>query len=576
MTPDGGKKRGRPAGAKNRNPGQKGKGVIIKKTLSSGEDRWVFRWTVEGKPYERSHKTQAAAEKHQEQWLKDRRQGALDRAKGVILGDFVEQEWLPRQEARYEADEIVWTTYDGFKSRWEGHLEPVFGNKWMHEVTTARIEDFLRAKVNGKTAKGKHLPLGRPGAHAKLSKKSTKDLLLTLNAIYEDARRRELVTSNPCELVSPGITYGQRDKDVEAFSPDEIEGLFYQLPKRFRLLMELCFYTAMRISECRALTWGDVADGKIRVDKTVKVGNKRYDVVGRTKGKKARDIVIGTELVALLDEHKQALQARGFKTDDTDLIFPNTHERFLSYNGLRGFVFLPADRTLRLQEGLTETQWAKLMEAIERVTTSNGTSSGAAHTEPYQLMTRLLALAGAVLGRPMKGYEGRSNEGILGAKWRAFDSRSRTLKLENYNGETVVLQLDAQLVSLLEQHREKTACRSNRYDFIFVGFRGLALSAMRYSSAVLDKAMRETGLDTDRTIHLFRHTTATFLIAEGKTIVEVQQLLGHARPSTTADIYSHAWKDAQEQQPQDALSAYQKKHGRPGQQSNGKAALSPT
>ncbi len=563
-----GKKRGRPAGSKNKNPGQRGRGVITPKTLASGEKRYVFRWTIEGKPFERTHRTEQEAEEHQEQWLKDRREKAYDRAQGIILGDFVENEWLPRQKARAEADEIVWTTYTAFKSHWESHLEPVFGNKWMHEVRPSQLEDFLRAKLVGHTAKGKLLPLGQPKsgkktkAKHKLSKKTTKDLLLTMNGIYDDAWRRRLVTSNPCELVSPSILKGIKQKEVNAFSSIELNSLFYQLPRRFRLLMELCFYTAMRVSECRALRWEDVADGKIHLDKTVKIGQEKYDVVGRNKGKKDRYITIGAELQALLDAHREELAALGFKTGDTDLIFPSTVESFLTYNSLRSYAFLPADRTLRLQEGLTDTQWADLMTEIERVTAERKLTK---HLEAYKLITRLLALPGAVLGRPMKNQELKNTEGILGAKWEGFDPAKKTLEMTNYNGDKLKLKLNRELVDLLEVQRERAALHSNRAHFIFIGLRGLALSSMKYSSAVLDKAMREVGLNTDRTIHVFRHTTATFLISEGKTIVEVQQLLGHARASTTADIYSHAWKDAQEQAPQDALGAYAEKHGRPGQ-----------
>ncbi len=40
--------------------------------------------------------------------------------------------------------------------------------------------------------------------------------------------------------------------------------------------------------------------------------------------------------------------------------------------------------------------------------------------------------------------------------------------------------------------------------------------------------------------HLFRHTQASLLIAEGVDIMTVSKRLGHAKVSTTLDIYSHA------------------------------------
>jgi integrase len=325
--------------------------------------------------------------------------------------------------------------------------------------------------------------------------------------------------------------------------------------------MELCLYTAMRISEVRALTWGDAANGKIRVDKTVKQGRDRYDEAGRTKGRKAHDIVIGPELMELIEEQRRLVTAQGFTTEADDLIFPNINKGFMGYPSLRAQVFLPADRTLRLQEGITDAERADLLSKIREL--AQGTRAEQ-YTDAYCLMTRLLELPGAVLGRPRKGTEPSANEGILGTRYEDFNPRTKTLRIRDYDGEPVMLKLDNELVVLLQEHQQRTCLWSNRPGFIFIGRRGTALSALRYSVLVLDQAMREVGLKTDRTIHMFRHTAATFLINEGRSLVEVQQLLGHSRPSTTADIYSHAWKDAQEQKPQDALSAYAEKYGRPG------------
>ena len=47
--------------------------------------------------------------------------------------------------------------------------------------------------------------------------------------------------------------------------------------------------------------------------------------------------------------------------------------------------------------------------------------------------------------------------------------------------------------------------------------------------------------------HAFRHTMASILINSGKDIVSVSKRLGHAKTSTTTDIYSHIIKEADEQ-----------------------------
>jgi integrase len=53
-------------------------------------------------------------------------------------------------------------------------------------------------------------------------------------------------------------------------------------------------------------------------------------------------------------------------------------------------------------------------------------------------------------------------------------------------------------------------------------------------------------------LHDMRHYYATSLLRQGLDIVEVSHLLGHARPSITADIYAHIQSD-HEDRARDAL-----------------------
>ena len=46
--------------------------------------------------------------------------------------------------------------------------------------------------------------------------------------------------------------------------------------------------------------------------------------------------------------------------------------------------------------------------------------------------------------------------------------------------------------------------------------------------------------------HAFRHTAASILVTQGIDIVTVSKMLGHARVSTTEDIYSHVIEASKE------------------------------
>ena len=68
--------------------------------------------------------------------------------------------------------------------------------------------------------------------------------------------------------------------------------------------------------------------------------------------------------------------------------------------------------------------------------------------------------------------------------------------------------------------------------------------AWRSANAIvqaLRQGLRENGLPDDLNVHSLRHTNASMLIAQGVDVRTVAGLLGHSQPSTTLDIYTHAF-----------------------------------
>ena len=55
------------------------------------------------------------------------------------------------------------------------------------------------------------------------------------------------------------------------------------------------------------------------------------------------------------------------------------------------------------------------------------------------------------------------------------------------------------------------------------------------------KILREGNLPDNLNVHSLRHTNASLLIAGGADVATVAGLLGHSQPSTTLDIYTHAF-----------------------------------
>jgi integrase/recombinase XerD len=80
----------------------------------------------------------------------------------------------------------------------------------------------------------------------------------------------------------------------------------------------------------------------------------------------------------------------------------------------------------------------------------------------------------------------------------------------------------------------KTAKSEN---YLFLNNRGTRLSRMGVWKLV-DKYVRESGIEKPIHPHTFRHSFATHLIEGGADLRSVQEMLGHADISTT-QIYTH-------------------------------------
>jgi integrase len=97
------------------------------------------------------------------------------------------------------------------------------------------------------------------------------------------------------------------------------------------------------------------------------------------------------------------------------------------------------------------------------------------------------------------------------------------------------------LVKALESYRQQS--QFNRAeDFIFPNSFGGPLEPGNFRKRVLYPVMDELGIKREERkhrFHLFRHSAATILHEETGDIEVAQRALGHARRSTTEDIYDH-------------------------------------
>jgi len=125
----------------------------------------------------------------------------------------------------------------------------------------------------------------------------------------------------------------------------------------------------------------------------------------------------------------------------------------------------------------------------------------------------------------------RLNE-ALSARWEHFDldRRNWTIPAEFSKSRKIrSIPLNDQALSILEN-----LGTHGKYDHPFIGRRGKPLTTIH---KVWTRLRDDAGLPHLR-LHDLRHQYASFLINQGRTLYEVQQILGHSDPSVTMR-YAH-------------------------------------
>jgi integrase len=110
------------------------------------------------------------------------------------------------------------------------------------------------------------------------------------------------------------------------------------------------------------------------------------------------------------------------------------------------------------------------------------------------------------------------------------------------------IPLVAQLARLLSAHRQGSQFARGD-DWVFATARGTPYGHRNVSRRALGRAARLPELNDDGwpplRFHDLRHTFASHLIIDlGVDVAQVSRILGHARITTTLDIYTHLFEDA--------------------------------
>ena len=258
------------------------------------------------------------------------------------------------------------------------------------------------------------------------------------------------------------------------------------------------------------------------------------------------------KLAAVL--HQKPERLFSFEGKETRLA-PST---IRSYASLLSSVF-----SLAVKEGLL------LTNPVPRSTLPKVPPKEAPHLEPEEIEAMLEALESEpepwrVLMHFILVSGCRRGE-ACGLRWSKLDFTEGTVLIDRAlipvafstaqegptkTGKSRKIMLPEETLQMLRRHRiyQMQRCLDlgdawlGTEDYVFTRDNGLPLSPNWVSGWISAFAKRH-GLPPLHT-HELRHTLASLLIAQGVDIVEVSRRLGHARTSTTLDIYAHAMEAA--------------------------------
>jgi integrase/recombinase XerC len=180
---------------------------------------------------------------------------------------------------------------------------------------------------------------------------------------------------------------------------------------------------------------------------------------------------------------------------------------------------------------LSEEQMVNLLSAPCRILEKKPRKS-AARKEPAWARWRDAALLELLYGTGLRLGE------ALSLSWRAFhEEGKRTLKVRGKGGkERLVVLGDAVREGMAKYFEKLPAAWRREAGPAFLGPRGHRMCA-RVFQRNLKEYLAEAELDPSLTPHKLRHSFATHLLARGADLRAVQELLGHARLTST-EIYT--------------------------------------
>lgn len=186
------------------------------------------------------------------------------------------------------------STKKNYKSRIDHHIKPGLGCNKMCNLTPTILQNFFNTKFKEVKAKG-----------------TFKFIATIINSALEYAvNPLQIIKYNPYKNVRLPKYKNEEKKEVQTITKEQFKQLIKVFPKGdlYHILLQIGYYTGMRVGEVCALTWDDIDFKKktINVSKTMVLDatSKKHKIDTPKTKSSFRTITIGDTLVKILKEHK--------------------------------------------------------------------------------------------------------------------------------------------------------------------------------------------------------------------------------------------------------------------------------
>lgn len=224
----------------------------------------------------------------------------------VTLQQFVDRRWRPDRLEHLSAK-----GKQSYETQLRNHILPALGSKALRDIGLAHIQDLINQRAQWVSPKTKK----------KLQPESLQQIVATLKAVFNHAKRMDCITILPTDGVRLPKS---RPKEKMALSWDQVETIANALPEPISTLVVFLAWTGLRIGEACGLRWRDVDLDTLTVHVRENFVMSQYQDLKTRKS--SRDVPIPMELAKRLESlaSLHVRQSDGWTRHGEISVFANT------------------------------------------------------------------------------------------------------------------------------------------------------------------------------------------------------------------------------------------------------------